>query len=152
MLTISFLPFYSTKFKKDLKFSEEGRFSFGVCVRKNTKDEEEGIRLEVFDYTCMNILSIPKYEAMIRAEIARVLGLSSIDRVKQRWVGDHERPKGSIWMDDSVEYLKGIGKSRLSKLNAMGITKISDVAELDDVQMKHIQQTTGIGVSSLKTY
>ena len=120
---------------------------------KQDKDgNEKGYRLDIFDYSCLNILSIPKYEALIRAEIARVLSLSPTDQVKQKWVGWEERPKGSIWMDDSVDRLKGIGLARLAKLESIELKTVKDIANLDDHRLKEIQKMTGIGVACLKTY
>ena len=67
ILTIVLLFF---QFKRDLKFTEEGHFSFGVAVRKKVNEEKEGVRLEVFDYTCTSLLTIGKYEALIKQEIS----------------------------------------------------------------------------------
>jgi hypothetical protein len=69
---------------------EEGHFSFGVCVQKDKDGKEEGFRLDIFDYSCMNILSIPKYKALICAKIACVLSLSPTDQISQKWVGWEE--------------------------------------------------------------
>ena len=81
ILTI-FCDFF--KFKRDLKFTEEGRFSFGVAVRKNANGEEEGVRLEVFDYTCTSLLTIGKYEALINQEISRVKALCTTGKKSQK--------------------------------------------------------------------
>ena len=39
---------------------------------------------------------------MIQQEIQRVINLPVIERVGQKWAGLHQRPSGSIWMNDSV--------------------------------------------------
>ena len=135
-----------------MKFTEEGRFSFGVAVRKNANGEEEGVRLEVFDYTCTSLLTIGKYEALINQEIARVKALCTTEKKSQKWAGSIERPDGSLWMEDSLIFLKGVGEKKREKLHDAGLKTLKDICNLTSNDLKKIQEKTRIGLKSLLTY
>lgn len=72
------------QFQKDLKFTEESRFIFGVCVIKDKDGKEIGKKLEPFDYTAKKILSISAYCTMVQQKVNCVRTLPTTDRVKQR--------------------------------------------------------------------
>jgi hypothetical protein len=147
----SYLRIVNSQFKKSLKFAEEGRFSFGVCVRLNKEGVEEGVRLPVFDYTCKMIYGIKRYEMVIRQEIIRVKSLTIPDRVSQKWAGCENRPAGSIWLCDDVEELKGIGPAKGIKLREAGMKTIQNIKDLNDASMQRVSSISGIGKNLLLT-
>ena len=110
------------------------------------------MRLEVYDYTCTSILTIGKYEALVNAEIARVKSLSLLDRIAQKWAGSIERPEGTLWMEDSLDWIKGIGAKKSESLKKANITKLKDLCELEDDGLRKVQKISRIGVKSLRNY
>ena len=141
----------TSKFKKSLKFAEEGRFSFGVCVRLNEDGVEEGIRLPVYDYTCIMIYGMKRYEIVIRQEIVRVRCLTIQERISQKWAGSENRPAGSIWLCDEVEELKGIGPAKGLKLKEAGVNTVQDVKDMNEERMNDVSSISGIGKNLLLT-
>ena len=110
------------------------------------------MRLEVYDYTCTSILTIGKYEALVNAEIARVKSLSLVDRVAQKWAGSIGRPEGTLWMEDSLDCIKGIGEKKCESLKKANVIKLEDLCKLDDEGLKKVQNVSRIGIKSLRTY
>ena len=106
----------------------------------------------MYDYTCTSILTIGKYEALIKAEIVRVKSLSTTDRISQKWAGSTERPEGTLWKEDPLDKLKGVGKCKCDKLKTAGIMKLQDLCELDDDALRKVQESSRISVKFLKTY
>jgi hypothetical protein len=121
-------------------------------VRKNKKGEEEGVRMKVFDYTCAKLLTIGKYEALVNAEISRVKALSYVDRVAQKWAGSIERPEGTLWMEDPVEWIKGIGKKKKECLKKANVLKVKDLCGLEKEELGNIQKISRIGVKTLRSF
>jgi hypothetical protein len=131
-----------------MKFTEEGHFSFGVCVRLG-KDGEEGVRLDVFDYTSKLIVGIKKYELLIKQEIMRVRLLTVTERISQKWAGLEKRPEGSLWLNDKVTELKKIGPAKAIKLQSAGIYTVLDVKRMNEETMKDVSRVSGIGEKTL---
>ena len=148
MLSTNSFSYFLIKFKKNLKFTEEGRFSFGVCVRLG-KDGEEGVRLAVFDYTSILIVGIKKYELLIKHEIMRVRLLTVLERLSQKWAGSENRPDNSLWVNDKVQELKKIGPAKAIKLQSAGIITVKDVIEMTTETMKEVSRVSGIGKKTL---
>ena len=49
-----------------------------------------GIRLPVFDYTGLKMLSISAFKKMIQQEVDRIKNLPIVERIKQKWAGNNK--------------------------------------------------------------
>jgi hypothetical protein len=63
------LPSFLVPNQKNLKFTQEGRFSFGCCIKTDENDVEQGVRCKPFNYSGKKILDICMYEDVIEDEI-----------------------------------------------------------------------------------
>ena len=95
------------------------------------------------------MLSIKAYRVMIQQEIQRVINLPVIERVGQKWAGLHQRPSGTIWMNDSVIHLSNIGESKKVKFEEEGIKTLEDMANLTDLELTQLSKKIRIGEKSL---
>ena len=57
-----------------VKYAKQVRFSFGVTLI-NKEEGEVGVRINPFDYTNKNIITIPEFKKLVDAEIRRMKGL-----------------------------------------------------------------------------
>jgi predicted flap endonuclease-1-like 5' DNA nuclease len=87
-------------------------------------------------------ISIKDFNAAIQDEIARVKKLATgtftgVTRDK------------SVYKNDKVKWLQGVGKGLETKLNEGGIFKVSDLLTLDEVQQQQLAIKTGITVTKI---
>ena len=137
------------KLELQVKYSKQTRLSLGVAM-KGEGDDEEGVRLEPFDYTSQTIVTIGTMNKMIRTEIRRVKALS---RTHKDWVS-HERDANALYKDDPVIKVKGVGATAEKLLLENEIILVSDLLKLkgDDDAIKKVLKTKGLGKASLKKF
>ena len=133
----------------DFKFTQEGRFSLGVCVIEDENHQQKGIRLKPFDYSSKKIIGIDEYRKLIRLEVNRVIGLSNQEKLDGNWIQEIERPKGSLWKNDPIHLMKGFHKKIIEKLNDIGIIFVKDFDGLSDETLKSIRKQTKISLNFL---
>ena len=135
----------------DVKFPQEGRFCFGVAIRRDNEGKEEGVRAEAFDYSGKWILSIAKWEDEVETAIRKVKLLAR-DK-KGKWLVS-ARVEGAIYLHDKLTLLgrrkmnkmDGVGKATCTKLEANGIATVGNVrdkldgAAIDQLLEKYISK------------
>ena len=105
----------------------------GVCMRRKLKEdgterELEGVRLPFYDYPKQKVVSIKKWNKLVRDEITRVRSLTN--GRKGRWVTGHHPNKNILYEFDHVSHLKHCGKERTEKLVNADITQVCKLASL----------------------
>jgi hypothetical protein len=99
-----------------LKYTYEGRFSFGVCMIRNAEGTLEGKRMNPFVYTSRRLIGIAERDKMVKSEIYRVQNLAPERRVTQGWAGIAKRPKGMVFEEDELHHIPGIGQKTQKKI------------------------------------
>ena len=86
---------------------------------------------------------------MVQQEVDRVNNLPIIDRIKQKWAGSHQRPSDTIWMADSVIFLKNVGPAKAKKLQDACVPTIEVLVQKTGTELKELSNTTGLSVKFL---
>ena len=104
-----------------------------------------------FDYTGKKIVSIGEYEKLIDNEIRRVKALTYQERVASKWAGVRNRPKGSLWLDDDLTELNGIGAALFKKFEKQGITKVRELSMMDENELSNLAIAMKVSLNRLET-
>jgi hypothetical protein len=123
----------------------EGRFSFGVCMKKDEHGNGVGVHLPVFDYTAKKLVSINVENTMINTEIQRVIALPCDKRVAQKWCGLVQRTPGSIYEQDNLSVITGIGKKKQRKIEMIyNIDSVMELSILTDNEVVELAITCNL--------
>jgi hypothetical protein len=128
-----------------VKYPKQGRFCLGIGI-VDRGDGPKGERIELFDYTSKNIITIKTKNEMIESSIREVkkLPLDSKD-----WTSSNHEP-GALYLNDPVTKIDGVSVKKQELLAKAGITLIQDLVGLDDAEIKRIAKSTkGLGVAGL---
>jgi predicted membrane protein len=79
-------------------------------MKKDADGNDVGECLPVFDYTTKKLVSINVENTMINSEIQHVIALPLDQRAAQKWCGTLKRTPGSIYEQDNLSVITGIGK------------------------------------------
>ena len=132
------------------KFAGEGRACCGVAsvlrILPCGSEVEEGCRAHPFIYSGKEVVSISKWEALMKSEISRVRNLPN----GKGWT-KNERPKGEIWEQDPISVLPRFGPVLMRKMKEMGVSKVIDIMTMDDNDMQQISsKLKGLTMVSIK--
>ena len=130
---------------RDKKQLLTGGFCLGIGI-VDRGDGPKGERIELFDYTSKNIITIKTKNEMIESSIREVkkLPLDSKD-----WFSSNREP-GALYLNDPVTKIDGVSVKKQELLAKAGITSIQDLVGLDDAKIKRIAKSTkGLGVAGL---
>lgn len=89
---------------------------------------------------------------MTKQDIVLLSSLSVSDRILLKWAGSIERPERSLWMEDHVTLLKGIGDAKAEKLTLAGIETMKDTCKVGIDRMKEVHPLSCISVNALTIY
>ena len=131
--------------KTTFKFPEQARFSFGVatvCASGGTK--LVGKRCPMFNYTGQNIVTREVFGKHMKEECDRVKKLKG---KCLPWFED-TRPKGEVWMQDSIVLMKGVGGKKGNQLMDIGIKTVQDIKQKTDEDLLALSSTL-LGISFL---
>ena len=123
----------------------------GVAMRRELDQETgeegelQGIRIPIFNYTGKEILTIKKYEKKVEEEIERVKNLT--DGKTAGWIIT-SRPQDTIFHNDCVSVMKGIGMKTKEKLEIAGIRQVKDFISSDTSPDAVASKLTSIADSS----
>jgi predicted flap endonuclease-1-like 5' DNA nuclease len=131
---------------------QEGRFSFGCCIRTNKNGVEQGVRCKPFDYSGKKILGICMYKDMIEDETKSVIGLSAEERKKQKWIEKIERDEGQLWEEDPLNFVKGIGPATMLKMARAGVLTVKELAQLSDDDIVCVSNETRISKNRIQDW
>ena len=132
----------------------------GVCMRRKLKEdgsegELEGVRLPFYDYSGKEVVSIKKWNKLVKDEISRVKSLTN-GRIGG-WITGH-RPKESLYEFDHISCLKKCGKQKTRKLVNAGITQVCELASLGTTKeeitesIKQISAETHLPTSTIRRF
>lgn len=121
-------------------------------MRRDENGEIKGVRLLMFDYTSQCMKTIKVWEKLVSIEFTRLRTLTVEQAQSQGWKGVTNRPKGTIWNDDALTYLKGIGKSTYSKLVAVGLEKISHLRYASNDDLNRYAVMTKLSFTALQNW
>jgi predicted flap endonuclease-1-like 5' DNA nuclease len=107
--------------------------------------------MKEFDYTAKMLVSIGKYQRMVNHEVNRVRCLPIMEQRKQKWAGTTNRPPNSIWTNDTLSKMNGIGKKTREKLETADVKTIGQLATISDAQVAHIHETHKISPNRIMT-
>lgn len=111
--------------------------------------EQQGFRLNPYDYTERTVYNVSNCADFEKDEIARVKKMA---RKTKKWVHD-PRPDGALYLDDPVTRIPDVGPAIGKKLNENGLEKVSDIIGLDYRDMKVIaDRTRGLSIKTLQKY
>ena len=107
-----------------MKYPKENRFSLG-CAKVELLENNTvvGLRAEMFDYSGKWMLSVGEAREKEQDECARVKALLGPGG---QWVTGL-RTQGEVWMDDSIDMLKGVGAVARGNFEAAGIRTVADM-------------------------
>jgi hypothetical protein len=106
-----------TKFH--VKYTKEGRFSFGVDAVMLHDGTLEGRRCRTFDYSAKNLIIITAEEKMIRDEIQRVGSL----KTGGQWIKKRSRLLDVLFEDDCITTMTDIAETTKAKYAKHNIIK-----------------------------
>ncbi len=121
------------------KFAQEVRFRFGVAIRETGENDgdEEGKRLDAFDYLSKRIVSIKEYNEMKTLEIEAIKKVNAT--ISNGWITS-KRPADVIYHLDTLQIFTGkkgntqrrqnFGKVKAAQLINVGYTTVGDVVDL----------------------
>ena len=130
----------------------------GVCMRWKLKEDGregklEGVRLPFYDYSGKEVVSIKKWNKLVKDEIARVKALTN-GRIGG-WITGHRPNKESLYEFDHISRLKKCGKKKAKKLVNTGITQICKLGLLGRTKeevtesIKQISAETNLPTSTI---
>ena len=117
--------------------------------------ELEGIRIPLFNYTGKEVLAIKRYEKKIEEEIERVKNLT--DGKTAGWIISSCQPN-SLYLEDFISVIKGVGIKTKEKLETAGICQVRDLlssnssTETITSKFTSISNTAGISITTIRKY
>ena len=108
-----------------VKYNKQGRFCFGVGI-VDRGNGPEGERIELFDYTTKNIISIADTEKLINSTIAEV---KQLPRDHKKWCITN-RDDRAYYSNDPLTVVQGVSDAKAALLAGAGIGLISKLAKL----------------------
>ena len=102
------------------------RFSFGVAIREDSVGNEEDVRLEPFDYTNKNVITIKKENAAIATKIQRVKALNCNSKM---WIFNPDAAD-KLYMNEPVTNVKGVSATKVVLLEQNGLHTVNDLVNL----------------------
>jgi hypothetical protein len=121
-----------------VKYEKEVRLCIGVAMKVNCVGEEEGIRLDPYDYSTMTILSINDYKDYKTNLINTVKKLSP--SVGNGWMTSVRLPD-VIYRSDDLKIMKGrpnsegkglgMGQKKIDYFRTMNYNTVGDVGDLN---------------------
>ena len=128
-----------------VKYPKQGRFCLGIGI-VDRGDGPKGERIELFDYTSKNIITIKTKNEMIESSIR---GVKKLPLDSKYWTSSNRKP-GAFYLDDPVTKVDGVSGKKQELLTKAGIMTIQDLVGLDDAEIKRIAKSTkGLGVAGL---
>ena len=117
-----------------VKYNKQGRFCLGVGIVDRGAGPV-GERIELFDYTTKNIISVKDTDELIKRTIAAV---KQLPRDHKRWIISN-RIEGVFYSNDPLTVIDGVGEEKAALLAGAGINSISKLVKLKD---KTIQKSS----------
>ena len=108
-----------------VKDNKQGRFCFGVNI-VDRGDGPAGERIELFDYTTKNIISIADTKKLINSTIAEV---KQLPRDHRRWCVTN-RDDGVYYSNGLLTVVQGVSDAKAALLAGTGIGSIRKLAKL----------------------
>jgi len=120
----------------NVKYEKEVRLCVGSAIRLAKEEDDAdavveyngsklvGEVLKPFDYSSKVILSIKDYNQRLEKEIQRVKSLSN----HTAWITSH-REIDTLYNDDELERISGVGDTTAAKLGKIGITTVGELKE-----------------------
>ena len=68
------------------------------------------------------------------------------------WIQEDPSAKGNLYQDDTLDKLKGIGKTTMKKLNECGIRFIIDLRKIEENEAEKISKESGISLKRVIDY
>ena len=127
--------FDGEKFITSVKFAKEMRMMFGVA----TNEDDEGVRLQPFDYTEKNIETITKMDDEIKELIKKVKNMSKPAAKTAGWVVEQRDASNKFYLDDPLTKLDDFGGKTAEKLATFGLTTVGDLRKLNDEELLQIE-------------
>ena len=107
--------------KATFKYEQEGRFCLGVAKVESQDGTIIGKHFPVFDHTENKIVTINAYKKEMRNELEIIRKLTSCS---SPWVEEIKTDK--IWLCESVDKIKGIGKQGEFKVDEINVHTIAN--------------------------
>ena len=121
-----------TKRIVNVKYEKEVRLCLGVIKLKDEENNESvGTRLPAYSYTSKTVITFNDRDKYRKIQINLVRASGGIDK----WVDDQRAAGGTVYQNDPIVKLKGIGDTHNGRLTALGITLVGQLRDLDDLQM-----------------
>lgn len=115
--------------EQSVKFANQGRFLFGVCVRELPRTDPyepqrfEGIAADYLDYTEKTVVTIEDWDKTVKALFVKIKSEGG-----DRWIiGKRQIVKGVFYEEDPTDFLDGVGPKTVEKLAIAGINTIGDL-------------------------
>jgi hypothetical protein len=140
-----------SQYRKDLKFTYEGRFSFGVCMQRNAEGVLEGKRMNPFVYTACRLVGIAECDKLRNAEVQRVKNISPKQHITQGLTGVAKRPTGMLFQEDELHHIPGMGKKTQKKIEEnFFINSVMQLASLSNNQVLSLSILCSIHADKVK--
>lgn len=138
------------KFWLNHKYGQEIRIMLGCVMKKDSKGNDVGVRLPVFDYTGCWVHSIGTYEDVhIPAQIHRVKTGGA-----NGWTEGRRKLTDPLFKGDTILRMPGIKKKTAEKLEQAGVMLVNDFCKsITDVNLKNkILAIRGVGKKGLQKW
>jgi hypothetical protein len=114
----------------NVKYKKEMCACFRVAIRGDEDGCERSVRMTPLNYTEKKILSKMETHKMIHTKIALV---ERTNCKSPRWMKDEHIP-GTLYFNDTVDKIEGVGKIAKQRLNKNGIMTVGDLHGLHSNQ------------------
>ena len=132
------------RLRKNIKFENQCRLSMGVCM-KNDGGNKDGVRLDYFDYSSKNVLSIKKYNMKVKEQIRNIKRLTPEEARKDGWIVLPPLEQGVFYESDDLDRLRGVAKGKRNKLVKAGIRTIGQLMICQTREdMEQIAEASGL--------
>ena len=136
------------------KYDKEIRLLLGVAMVEYEDGSIEGKRVKPYSYTEKTILCESEWTTKLRSGILETKALQETQKKRSGWIIS-SRKEDEIFMDDDIDLIKGISKSKKTILNAEGLVMVKDLVEkLDNeaVRKELVSKVRGVGMASLNKW
>ena len=136
-----------------MKYAQEARFLLGFAgVRKIGEEREQGVRLDYFDYTQKKIIYIKEENDLIHKAINKVKSMDDREAIRKGWCSNPREQDNRIWKEDPISFIEKLGRTSEIKLNEIGITKVFQLANIQDETIVEKAHQSGITHNRLQSF
>ena len=127
--------------KLNVKYENEGRFGLGCAkvtrIHNNPNYAPSGIILKPFDYSGKVLISLQDYEQKKQNEFRRIRSLSTRSPI---WYVRRQED-GSLYENDPVDKLSGIGNKAKKSMEAKGVKTLGDLCDAPEEKINEIEMS-----------